>query len=89
MYHLPVNPLPRRFSNCNSNLRSADSFPYKTKQKTIKKNIGSRIFISISFGFVCTVIWNYQPYLILTLNPSQSSCARHDMGDVGPIDRMG
>ena len=35
------------------------------------------------------MIWNYQPYLILALDPPQSSCGSHDMGNAGPVDRMG
>ena len=34
------------------------------------------------------MICNYQPYLILALDPPQSSRAGHDMGNVGSVDRM-
>ena len=34
------------------------------------------------------MIGNYQPYLILALDPPQSPRAGHDTGDVGPVDRM-
>jgi len=85
MYHLP--PLPRRFSNFSSNLRSAENFPF---EQIIKKKAPSKV-ISILFSSPVLYVQRfgiYQPYLILALDSPESSCARHDMGDVGPVDRM-
>jgi hypothetical protein len=44
--------------------------------------------LAFLFNTVCAMIWNYQPYLILAFDPPQSSRTRHDMGDIGPVDRM-
>ena len=88
MYHLP--PLPRRFSNFSSNLRSAESFPCKGRETYNKKKASCKV-ISISFSRPVLYVQRfgiYQPYLILALDSSKPSCARHDMRDVGPVDRM-
>jgi len=45
-------------------------------------------YLVFQFNFVCVVICNYQPDLILTLDPPKSSCASHDTGNVRPVDRM-
>ena len=91
MYHLLLNPLPRLFSNFSSNLRSAENVPCKTQQKNEKKNEKSCKFYQYPaslFNFVRAEIRNYQPYLIVTFHPPQSSCAGHDMCDVRSVDRM-
>lgn len=45
-------------------------------------------YLVFQFNFVCVVICNYQPDLILTLDPPKSSRASHDTGNVRPVDRM-
>lgn len=93
MYHNPAGPSLRRFSNFSSNLRSAENVPYKVpppkkKYKTQKKDNVNSSVSRFPVCCVCVVIRNHQPYLILALHPPQSSCARHNVRDVGPVDRV-